>query len=97
MTTQHLISAEEFCVHHQTEVTFLQDLHNEGLIMLTIVESRPCIPDEELIRVEKMVHLHQDLDINVAGLASISHLLNRVEELQQELRATKNRLRLYED
>ncbi|GAB3935934.1 chaperone modulator CbpM [Mucilaginibacter myungsuensis] len=95
--THQLISVEEFCVHHHTEMTFLQDLHDQGLIVLTIVDTKLCIATEELVRVEKMVHLYKDLDINVAGLASISHLLNKVEKLQRELWATKNKLRFYED
>ena len=44
-----------------------------------------------------MVHLHRDLDINIAGLASVYHLLQKLDDIQTELWALKNRLRLYED
>jgi hypothetical protein len=39
-----------------------------------------------------MVHLHYDLDINIEGIEAISHLLDRVDNLQRELITLKNRL-----
>jgi hypothetical protein len=50
-----------------------------------------------LQKLEKMVRLHHDLDINIAGIEAIAHLLERLEYLQDEMRTLKNRLRLYEE
>jgi hypothetical protein len=43
------------------------------------------------------VRLHYDLDINLEGIEAITYLLNRVKNMQAEIIALKNRLRLYED
>jgi len=40
--------------------------------------------------------LHVDLDINIEGLDAISHLLQKVNALQNELVALRNRLQIYE-
>jgi len=36
------------------------------------------------------------MDINIEGIETISHLLERVNELQQEIVALKNKVGLYE-
>ena len=97
MATTHLIPADDFCTHHQLDQTFIHSLQDEGLIRVSIVNKKAFIPIDELPRLEKMVHLHHDLDINVAGLASIDHLLERMDALQQEMWLLRNRLRRYEE
>jgi hypothetical protein len=43
------------------------------------------------------MRMHYDLDINMEGIDVISHLLKRMNSLQDELRLTQNKLRLYEN
>jgi hypothetical protein len=97
MATKQLIPADEVLTHHQLEQTFIHELQDEGLISISIVNKQTFIPADDLPRLEKMIHLHRDLDINVAGIASIDHLLQRVENLHSELWALRNRLRMYEE
>lgn len=97
MATKDLILSDDFCVYHQVEQTFIQSLQDEGLLHISIVNKQTFIPADELPELEKMVHLHRDLDINIAGLASVYHLLQKLDDIQTELWALKNRLRLYED
>ena len=97
MATTNLIPADDFCTHHQLEQAFINALQDEGLITINIVNKKTFIPVDELPRLEKIVHLHHDLAINVAGIASINHLLDRMEELQNEMWLLRNRLRRYED
>ena len=47
---------------------------------------------EDLPLLEKMVRLHNELDINPEGIQAIYHLLGQVESLQQEVAALKRRL-----
>ena len=96
MKTAELIAANDFCVYHNVEYTFITSLHEAGLVEVTIINETTFIPQTELQKLEKLISLHQ-LDINIAGLEAISHLLERVEKLQEDMRYLKNRLRLYED
>jgi len=95
MTTT-LISTTDFCTWHQVEYTFIRSLSDAGLIEITIVDEGEFIPETQLQRLEKMVRLHHELDINIAGIEAITHLLDRVETLHREMRALRNRLNLYE-
>ena len=44
-----------------------------------------------------MMRLHYELDINMEGIDAISNLLLKIDNLQQELTAAKNKLRLFEE
>jgi chaperone modulatory protein CbpM len=43
-----------------------------------------------------MIRLHHDLEINIAGIEAISHLLDRVESLNEDIRMMRNKLQFYE-
>lgn len=96
MTTQHLIAATDFCVYHQVEHTFITSLQEAGLVQVTIINETTYIPETELQKLEKMIRLHHELDINVAGIEAITHLLEKVELLQQDMRDLRNKLLFYE-
>jgi hypothetical protein len=96
MTTATLISTNDFCTWHQVEYTFISSLHEAGLVEITIVDKTEYIPETQLQKLEKMVRMHHDLDINIAGIEAITHLLDRFEAIQEDMRALKNKLRLYE-
>jgi chaperone modulatory protein CbpM len=96
MTTATLISTHDFCTWHQVEYTFISSLHEAGLVEITIIDQAEYIPETQLQKLEKMVRLHHDLDINIAGIEAITHLLTRLESIQDEMRVLKNKLRLYE-
>ncbi len=97
MQTQHLISAEEFCVHHHVEYSFINSLQQFGLIEVKTIEENRFIDPEKLTDLEKFVRLHYDLDINLEGIEAITYLLQKVKSLQDEVNMLKNRLSLYED
>jgi hypothetical protein len=97
MATTNLIPADEVCTHHHLEQTFIHSLQDEGLLTVSIVNKQTFIPRDELQKLETMIHLHRDLEINVAGIASISHLLQQMENLQEQMWLLRNRLRRYEE
>lgn len=96
MKHPELISLELFCSSTHVETTLIESLAESGLVVITVHQEQRYIPVDELQRLEKLVRLHEDLGINVAGLEAIEHLLHRLEDLQEEMRDLRNRLRLYE-
>jgi hypothetical protein len=96
-TNDDLILAEEFCNNHNIAFSFISALHQNGLVEITSVEQNVYIPQSELARLEQMMRLHTDLDINIEGIDAITHLLERLQMLQLELAAVKSRLKLYEN
>ncbi len=45
----------------------------------------------------KIVVFYRDLNINVAGIETVMHLLQRIENMQQEIQQLKNELNLYKN
>ena len=91
MANKSLIAAAEFCTWHQVDYTFISSLHDAGLITIEIVDKKPYVQEVELNKLEKMTRLYNDLEINLAGIEAITHLLERVENMQEELRILRNR------
>ena len=56
-----------------------------------------CITAEELPRLERIVRLHDELDINLEGIDVINYLLQRIEEMRQEIITLKNQLSFYRE
>ena len=96
METKDLIPASEFCTQYNIEFSFISMLHENGLIEITTVEENCFIPAESLSTLEKMTRMHYELDINLPGIEAISHLLERIENMQDEITVLRNRLRMYE-
>jgi hypothetical protein len=91
-----LIDVNEFCVHHNIEISFINLLQQYGLIKISIIESKDFVEKEQLPQLEKFVRFYYDLDINLEGIETITYLLQRIEVLQNEIIKLKNRLRFYE-
>jgi len=96
MTTTQLIATDDFCIYHQIEQTFINDLQDAGLVHITIVNQQRFIPHDELPQLEKLTRMHRELDINVPGIASIVSLLERIESMRREMNVLRNTLRRYE-
>jgi hypothetical protein len=92
MKTEDLVPAKEFCLHHDIEYSFITSLENSGLINVTSVKRSAFIHVDECKKLEKFVRLHYGLDINLEGLETISHLLNKIEDMQKEIVRLKNRM-----
>ena len=96
MQNEDLVAANEFCSHYHIEYSFITSLQQFGLIDVTTIQETGFIPTSELQKLEKLIRLHYDLDINLEGIEAITFLLQKVENMQQEITALRNRLRLYE-
>lgn len=95
MENNNLVPTAQFCEFHQIEFSFINSLSDYGLIELISIEEKQYLSFDQLKDLEKMIHLHYDLDINIEGIEAISHLLTRVDDLHQELTNLKNKLAFY--
>jgi hypothetical protein len=97
MENKELIPIERFCAHYQIEFAFIRSLSEYGLVEIITIEGFRYLKSEQLAELEKMVRLHFDLDINLEGIDAITHLLQRMAKMQEEMKSLKNRLGLYEN
>ena len=96
MQTSNLIAIEEFCAKHDVELSFITSLQQTGLIEITTIEKAWFIHIEQLKELEKFIRLYYELDINLEGIETINHLLDRINIMQNELIMLRNKLGIYE-
>ncbi|MFD0767201.1 chaperone modulator CbpM [Mucilaginibacter lutimaris] len=96
MRTENLITVNDFCVYHNVEYTFVDYLADAGLVKVVTVNKTQSIPLEEIQKLERLVRLHNELEINEPGLATINNLLQKLEDMEQEMSVLRSKLRLYE-
>jgi hypothetical protein len=92
MKQEDLVPAKDFCINHNIEYSFISSLQNSGLISVTSIKRSSFIHADEMHKLEKFVRLHYDLDINIEGIETINHLLEKIEEMQKEIVQLKNKL-----
>jgi len=83
------ISIEECCVFYNIEISFVQKLDEHGLIELNRSDEAVYIAFEQLSDLEKYIHMHYELEINIEGMETIKHLLDRMDSLQKEVNRLK--------
>ncbi|MBQ4819665.1 chaperone modulator CbpM [Aquimarina sp. MMG016] len=97
MNNEHLIPAIEFCTRHEIEFSFINSLHQFGLIEIIKIQQTEFINTEELPKLEQILLFNKELEINLEGVEVVIRLLERVREIEEEMNLLRNRLRLYEN
>ena len=96
MKEEQYISLKTFCERHGIVESFVYSMYELEILQVDYGKKGGQIHVEELPRLEKMVRLHNELDINPEGIQAIYHLLGQVENLQQELFSLKKKLHAME-
>jgi chaperone modulatory protein CbpM len=97
MENEHLISADEFCTHYNVEFSFIHALQENVLIEMTTLKEDYFIEARQLQKLEQYARWHYDLNINVEGIEVIEQMLARIKNMQREIAALRNNLRLYDE
>jgi chaperone modulatory protein CbpM len=93
MQNEDMVPATEFCMHHNIELSFIHSLKEYDMIETVLKEEKIYLPISELPRLEKIIRLHFELDINLEGIETITHLLKRMELMQERIIQLTNRIK----
>ncbi len=96
MAARKYIYIRDFCQGHSLEEAFLRELQENELLSIEEVDSQPAFPRRELQQLERLVRLHRDLDLGPQGLQVVQQLLDRLDQMEQELWQLRRRLRRWE-
>jgi chaperone modulatory protein CbpM len=96
METDQLVAADKFCTYYNVSISFVHSLHEMGLIETVTVEKTEFIQLPHIQKIERIIRLHDDLNINLEGIEVVDNLLGRIEMMQREMLSLKNRLNQYE-
>ncbi|MDP9047396.1 MAG: chaperone modulator CbpM [Bacteroidota bacterium] len=94
MARGNLIATSEICKYHEVEFTFIHSLEEAGLLQVMVVDQTPYVSKSDLQKLERMIRMHHELEINIAGIEAITHLLERIDRMQEEMRSLRNRYQM---
>ncbi len=80
---------------YEVEESFIESLHEVGLIQVIDQEEERFIEYDDLSDLEQFIRWHYEMDINVEGIDALRHMLERVRSLQSEVEQLRNELRFY--
>jgi hypothetical protein len=95
MENEKMITLESLLQHYEVELSFIHSLQDFGLVTIVEVEGKTYLDQDHLGDLERMIRLHYDLEINMAGIDAISNMLQKMNEMQAELTKLRNQLNLH--
>ena len=96
MEKEEMVLANEFCIRHDIELSFISSLNESGLIEVSISEEQLFVPVSQLHYLEKLVRLRYEMNINLEGIETVTYLLQKINDMQEKILLLTNRLRVYE-
>lgn len=84
-----LFNIIDICQSNNIEINFIKELHQNGLIEITVVENQQFVQDYEIAQIEKYHNWHYALEINIQGIEVVQRLLQKIEYLQHEVKNLK--------
>lgn len=91
-----LIIIKEYCEKSHTDPTFLISLEEGGLIEIRTINGEQYLLVSQLRELERYSHLYYDLSINIEGIDAIHHMLERLENMQHEMRLLRRQLQRFQ-
>ncbi|MBT8184180.1 MAG: chaperone modulator CbpM [Eudoraea sp.] len=97
METPNYIRVRQFCSSHNIAESFVRILQEYEVIEIVEIDKELHLHEYELPKLEKMLRLHQDLEIDPQGLQVVHHLLEKLTSLQQEVVSLRKKLERFEE
>ncbi len=85
------------CTHYGLEQDFLDRLNEVSLINYRMKDNDIYISENQISNLEKIMRLHNDLGINFEGIDVIFNLMERITEMETELKLLKSRFSSFND
>lgn len=96
MDAQELIIIDVFCKECNVEVALLEELEDFGLIEMVNTNGLKYINSQQWPKVQKIIHFHNELNINKEGIEVVLQLLGKLDKMNQDIYYLKQKLNLYE-
>ncbi len=91
------ISVQQFCLHHDIPQSFIDTLYTFELIELIETKEEKYIQVDSIDRLESLMRIHYDLNVNMEGLDIINNLMSQIQSLKNEVEDLNRRLNFYEE
>jgi DNA-binding PadR family transcriptional regulator len=97
MTADNLFLLSDLCIHYQVELPFIHRLSDYGLVEVTFVDGLFYLSPEGVARLERVIRIHTELEVNLEGIDVILNLLDQIEHLKAQVSELQTRLIFHGD
>lgn len=97
MKTDKFLLITEICQYYHIETDFFEEIEYHQLLDVHQISGQKFIHQKQLNRLEKILRLHDELDLNLQGIDVVFGMMDRIEKLERELRQTKSKLSILEN
>ncbi|MFZ4262628.1 chaperone modulator CbpM [Sphingobacterium sp. HJSM2_6] len=87
-----LYNVIDICESNRIDQSFIDELQQNGLIEIVIAEDQTYLLEEQVLLVEKFAIWYYDLELNVQGIEVVQHLVQKISQLQEEVRLLKSNI-----
>ncbi|MGO4816870.1 chaperone modulator CbpM [Flavobacterium sp. W22_SRS_FP1] len=75
MSIENFIPLETLCTQDNVELAFFSNLNEIGVIEIQTVEQLQYVHQDSIYEIEKMIRMHQDLEVNLEGIDVVFNLI----------------------
>jgi hypothetical protein len=90
------VTIDIICQHYEIEPGFVKRLNDLGMIEFVSDGNMLCLEASQIRQIDKIVRLHDELDINPEGIDVVFNLLQKIKHLEQALLSAENKLSVLE-
>ncbi|MXV37879.1 hypothetical protein GO491_04175 [Flavobacteriaceae bacterium Ap0902] len=87
------IKITEYCTNENIESSFIIALEKEGILHIETRENNQYLATEDLPDLEMFKRWHYDLGINLEGIDAMRHMVERMKEMQKEIKQLRKQTR----
>jgi pyridoxine 5'-phosphate synthase PdxJ len=94
MNAKRLLYSE--CLRiYEVDESFIESLHEVGLIHVVVSEQERFIEYDDLSDLEQFIRWYYEMNINVEGIDALRNMIERVKSLQSEVDKLRSELQFY--
>ena len=97
MLNNEFVQAELFCNTYSINFALVESWQKMGLVHLIELENKQHIPLDQIQKLEQLLRLHLDLDIQLQDVDIVYNLIEKLKTLQSENLMLKQQLNLYSE
>lgn len=97
MNTDKLIRISELCTHYHLRASFFDEIESYDLIEIKTIPDGKFIHRKQLRTLEKIIRLHEELEINMQGIDVIFGMISEIEKMKTKLALLRSKLDVYEN
>ena len=96
MDSENFIQIELYCKQTDTPLEFIDDLLEFDMIEVQRIEDKIYVKPHYIVEIERVYRLRKDLGINMEGIDTLNHMLQKMNRLEREVKLLRDRLTIYE-